>query len=396
MAVLSCRTHFLVFPVLLLLLVLFLYISPFNHNSVTVFLSSSPFSYRRINKKAPEISSLLTPSPLNAPTPIPSPKASFKSTNISHSSSSSINSSGNSATDTHIRVKGSLEKIEESLARARAAIRKAIISRNYTSDKEELFIPRGSIYRNPYGFHQSYIEMEKRFKVWTYKEGEPPLVHNGPMNDIYATEGQFIDEMESGLSPFTAHHPDEAHAFFLPFSIASAVHLLYRPIVSYSRAPLQRFVIDYVGVVSNKYPYWNRSSGADHFMVSCHDWAPDINEANPELFRYFIRVICNANTSEGFRPRIDATLPEVKLHYGALGVSGQSQSPKKRSTLAFFAGGSHGYIREILLEHWKDKDQEIQVHEYLPKGQDYKKLMGQMKYLIGASLQCKFRSKRYQ
>ncbi|KAF9600478.1 hypothetical protein IFM89_009393 [Coptis chinensis] len=40
--------------------------------------------------------------------------------------------------------KSSLEKIEEGLARARAAIREAVRTRNYTSQKEEDFIPRGS------------------------------------------------------------------------------------------------------------------------------------------------------------------------------------------------------------------------------------------------------------
>lgn len=51
--------------------------------------------------------------------------------------------------------KSSVEKIEEDLARARAAIRRAIRSKNYTSYKEdERFIPSGSMYRNSYAFHQ--------------------------------------------------------------------------------------------------------------------------------------------------------------------------------------------------------------------------------------------------
>ncbi|KAF9622779.1 hypothetical protein IFM89_034014 [Coptis chinensis] len=40
--------------------------------------------------------------------------------------------------------KSSLEKIEEGLARARTAIREVVRTRNYTSQKEEDFIPRGS------------------------------------------------------------------------------------------------------------------------------------------------------------------------------------------------------------------------------------------------------------
>lgn len=52
--------------------------------------------------------------------------------------------------------KSSVERIEGDLARARAAIRKAIGSKNYTCyyKEEDSFIPRGSVYRNAYAFHQ--------------------------------------------------------------------------------------------------------------------------------------------------------------------------------------------------------------------------------------------------
>ncbi|XP_042486505.1 probable glycosyltransferase At5g20260 isoform X1 [Macadamia integrifolia] len=367
MASLKCPTNFLVFPVLSI--VLLLCFSPLINNSYKVFSSSSSFlaTYR-------------------APTPSSSSSL-VNPINITNSNSSNIIRID--GVNSNIKVKSSLEKVEESLARSRAAIRQAITSRNYTSNREEQFIPKGSIYRNPYGFHQSHIEMVKKFKVWSYKDGEPPLVHDGPLNSIYSTEGHFISEMESGLSPFAAHHPDEAHTFFLPFSIANVIHYLYRPLISYSREPLHHFVMDYVHIISKKYPYWNRSRGADHFMVSCHDWGPDINEANPELFQYLIRVLCNANTSEGFQLRRDVSLPEANLHHGSLDIPplrkrgpGGSPPPSNRTILAFFAGGSHGYIRKILMKHWKEKDKEIQVHEYLPKDQNYYKLLGQSRFCL--------------
>ncbi|KAL2338420.1 hypothetical protein Fmac_012866 [Flemingia macrophylla] len=230
------------------------------------------------------------------------------------------------------------------------------------------------------------MEMLKRFKVWVYEEGEQPLMHYGPVNDIYAIEGQFIDEIDNNKrSPFKARHPDEAHAFFFPFSVVNVVHYVYKPIKSqdeYSRDRLQRLVEDFIGVVAEKYPYWNRSHGADHFLLSCHDWAPEISNGNPKLFKNFIRVLCNANTSEGFQPKRDVSIPEVYLPVGKLGPPNLSQHPINRSILAFFSGGTHGDIRKVLLQHWKDKDKQVQVHEYLPKGQNYTELMGLSKFCL--------------
>ncbi|XP_021617129.1 probable glycosyltransferase At5g20260 [Manihot esculenta] len=224
--------------------------------------------------------------------------------------------------------------------------------------------------------------MEKRFKVWVYKEGEPPLVHGGPVNDIYGIEGQFIDEVESGKSHFLARNPNEAHVFFLPISVASIINFLYKPLITYSRDQLQRLVTDYINIVADKHPYWNRSNGGDHFLISCHDWAPDISLANPELYKNLIRVLCNANTSEGFQPHRDVSLPEIIIPKAKLGPPhGQDVAPTNRTILAFFAGGCHGYIRELLLDHWKHKDNEIQVHESLHKKmKNYFELMGRSKF----------------
>ncbi|KAL6331023.1 hypothetical protein AAG906_009451 [Vitis piasezkii] len=286
MATLS-STPYIVFPVLLFLLLLSIFfLSPINQNPDLRFhpSSSSTPNHSQTKHQIPEASSFLG--------------------NVS----------------THGEKMSPLERIEGGLARARAAIREAVRSSNYTSQKKENFIPRGAVYRNPYAFHQSHIEMEKRFKIWTYKEGDQPLVHGGPRNSIYGIEGQFMDEIESGDSHFMAGHPDEAHVFYIPISVTRIAHYIYSPPVDYSGHMLQRLVTDYIYVVSDKYPYWNRSNGADHFLVSCHDWVRTRDfDCNPDLYKHFIRVLCNANTSERFQPIRDISLPEVNIPKGKLG-----------------------------------------------------------------------------
>lgn len=110
--------------------------------------------------------------------------------------------------------------------------------------------------------------------------------------------------------------------------------------------------------------------------------APEISDGRPELYTNFIRVLCNANTTEGFQPKRDVSLPEINIPCGKLGPPSLGQGPENRPILGFFAGREHGFIRKILLQHWKGKDREVQVFESLPKGQNYTKIMGQTKFCL--------------
>ncbi|KAA8518649.1 hypothetical protein F0562_016123 [Nyssa sinensis] len=278
------------------------------------------------------------------------------------------------------RKHSNLERLEAGLGRARAAIREAKNENQTLGDLD--YFPRGPIYWNANAFHRSYLEMEKQFKVFVYEEGEPPIFHNGPCGSIYAMEGSFINKME--VSQFRTRDPDKAHVYFLPFSVAMMVHFLYVS-DSHDWAPLRQTVKDYVNLIAGRYPYWNRSLAADHFMLACHDWGPELSFTVPHLYKNAIRALCNANTSEGFNPSKDVSFPEILLPGGRTeGLLG-GPSPSKRPILVFFAGGVHGPVRPVLLQHWENKDEDVQVHKYLPKGVSYYGTMRKSKYCICAS-----------
>lgn len=112
--------------------------------------------------------------------------------------------------------------------------------------------------------------MEKQFKIYIYEEGEPPLFHYGPCKGIYSMEGNFINQLEMDTR-FLTDDPDKAHVFFLPFSVTAIVLFVFQG-GTHDWTPMKRTVVDYVNVISHKHPYWNRSLGADHFMLACHDW----------------------------------------------------------------------------------------------------------------------------
>lgn len=236
------------------------------------------------------------------------------------------------------------------------------------------------MYWNSKAFHRSYLEMEKEFKVFVYEEGEPPLFHNGPCKSIYSMEGNFIHEIEKN-SQFRTKDPNKAHVYFLPFSVTMLVQYVYVR-DSHDFNPIKQTVIDYINVVSEKYPFWNRSLAADHFMLACHDWGPETSRSHQFLHKNSIRVLCNANTSEGFNPSRDASFPEINLLSGATDGLLGGPSASRRPNLAFFAGGVHGPIRPILLEHWENKDEDMKIQQYLPKGVSYYDMLRKSKFCI--------------
>ncbi|KAK9102061.1 hypothetical protein Sjap_019315 [Stephania japonica] len=225
--------------------------------------------------------------------------------------------------------------------------------------------------------------MEKRFKIYVYEEGEDPIVHNGPCKDIYTSEGRFISEMETMSGGFRTCDPERAHVYFMPFSVRMMVELLWKK-QSRDMGAMRRFVWDYVRLISTKHPYWNRTQGADHFMLSCHDFGPLSSTGEPLLYNNSIRVLCNANSSEGFDPKKDATLPEIALYNGymPMDLTNVPDFKTPRPHLGFFAGGSHGWIRPVLFDHWKNRDPDLIVSDYLPKGQSYYPMMLKSKFCL--------------
>lgn len=78
----------------------------------------------------------------------------------------------------------------------------------------------------------------------------------------------------------------------------------------------------------------------------------------------------------------DVSLPEINIQYGQLGFVHNGEPPQNRKLLAFFAGGSHGEVRKILFEHWKEKDKDVLVYENLPKTMNYTKMMDKAKFCL--------------
>ncbi|KAM7264692.1 hypothetical protein ACFE04_002375 [Oxalis oulophora] len=271
-----------------------------------------------------------------------------------------------------------LEKIEANLHKSRASIKEASFGNQ--TDQDPDYVPTGPMYRNSKAFHRSYLEMEKNFKVFVYEEGDAPVFHHGPCKSIYSSEGTFIYEIEKN-SQFRTRDASKAQVYFLPFSVARLVRYVHLR-DSHSFGPIKTTVIDYVDLISRKYPYWNRSLAADHFMLACHDWGPETSFAIPYLQKNAIRALCNANTSEKFNPAKDVSIPEINLiRYQITELVG-GPSPSKRPLLAFFAGGNHGPVRPVVFEHWLDKDPDIEVHSYLPQNVSYYSMLRKSKYCL--------------
>ncbi|KAE9599462.1 hypothetical protein Lal_00039503 [Lupinus albus] len=266
--------------------------------------------------------------------------------------------------------------VDQELLQVRLEIQNAPIVKN----DPNLYSP---IYQNVSMFKRSYELMEETLKVYIYKEGDKPILHSPFLTGIYASEGWFMKLMEANKR-FVTHDPNKANLFYLPFSSSSLVQALYVE-GSHSHQNMIQFLHDYVKMIVAKHPFWNRTGGADHFLVACHDWAPEETKLN---MAKCIRALCNADVKDGFVFGKDVSLPETHVRNELNPTRGLGGSlASQRKYLAFFAGRMHGYVRPILLQHWENKDSDMKIFAELPKSKgdmNYIHYMKNSKYCICA------------
>ncbi|KAK1264553.1 putative glycosyltransferase [Acorus gramineus] len=265
---------------------------------------------------------------------------------------------------------------DEKLLDIKAMIKNAPIVR---ADRE-LHVPA---FRNISMFKRSYDLMERTLKIYVYKDGSKPIFHQGPLKGIYASEGWFMKLME-GNRQYTVKDPKKANLFYLPLSSRNLELSLYDSNL-HSKQNLVDHLESYVDGIAAKYPFWNRTSGADHFLVASHDWAP---YETRRALRNTIRALCNADITDGFKIGKDVSLPETYIRVPRNPLKDLGGRPANaRPILAFFAGQMHGPTRPILVQHWSNKDPEMKIFGPMaPTGDkgkpDYIKYMKSSKYCL--------------
>ncbi|KAK1417352.1 hypothetical protein QVD17_26479 [Tagetes erecta] len=225
---------------------------------------------------------------------------------------------------------------------------------------KELYAP---VFRNISMFKRSYELMERTLKVYVYKDGDKPIFHQPILKGLYASEGWFMKLMESNKR-FVVKDPRKAHLYYMPFSARMLEHTLYVR-NSHNRTNLRQFLKIYAEKIASKYPFWNRTGGADHFLVACHDWAPYETRHHME---HCIKALCNADVTTGFKIGRDVSLPECYVRSARNPHRDLGGKPaSERNILAFYAGNIHGYLRKILLEYW-NKDTDMKIFGPMPPG----------------------------
>ncbi|KAL9281427.1 putative xylogalacturonan beta-1,3-xylosyltransferase [Arabidopsis thaliana] len=239
------------------------------------------------------------------------------------------------------------------------------------------------VYRNISKFLRSYDLMERKLKIYVYKEGGKPIFHTPMPRGIYASEGWFMKLMESNKK-FVVKDPRKAHLFYIPISIKalrSSLGLDFQTPKS-----LADHLKEYVDLIAGKYKFWNRTGGADHFLVACHDWG---NKLTTKTMKNSVRSLCNSNVAQGFRIGTDTALPvtyirssEAPLEY----LGGKTSCERK--ILAFFAGSMHGYLRPILVKLWENKEPDMKIFGPMPRDpkskKQYREYMKSSRYCICA------------
>ncbi|XP_071734806.1 probable glycosyltransferase At5g03795 [Rutidosis leptorrhynchoides] len=227
------------------------------------------------------------------------------------------------------------------------------------------------VYHDKDNFLDNYKQMNKTMKIYIYPHDKTDpfanvlLPASGSPGGNYASESYF--KIALSMSHFVTPDPSEADLFFLPFSIASMRHDK-----RIGTGGIKDFIKDYISSISHKYPYWNRTGGADHFYVACHSIGRTAMEKAPEVRINAIQAVCSSSYFlQGYSAHKDVSIPQIWPRPGVR----PTRHPSKRETLAFYAGAMNSRVREFLVQTWIN-DTEIRVHQNRLKTSYSESLLG--------------------
>ncbi|KAJ7946792.1 Exostosin family protein [Quillaja saponaria] len=234
------------------------------------------------------------------------------------------------------------------------------IKSRYLDDTDN-YMPYGNdevpdVFHLPEAFKLDYAKMEKEFKIYMYPD-HGDYHTSGKLTGKYASEGHFFRNLRE--SRFLTSDPNQAHLFFIPISCQKmrGKGLSYENMTS--------VVKNYVESLIIKFPYWNRTSGSDHFFVTCHDIGVNATKQVPFLVKNSIRGVCLPRYDSEYIPHKDFAVPQVLLPYTHPAGGSDLQ---QRTTLAFWAGRCDSDLRNELAMRWgNDTEFDIQNYQINPK-----------------------------
>lgn len=160
-------------------------------------------------------------------------------------------------------------------------------------------------------FLEDYKQMNRSLKIYVYPHRKDDPFANVLLPVKSEPGGNYASEsyLKKVLmkSHFITIEPAEADLFFLPFSIARLRHDRRVGVRG-----IQDFIREYIQNISHKYPYWNRTGGADHFYVACHSIGRSAMDKAPDVKYNAIQVVCSSSYFlTGYIAHKDTCLPQI-------------------------------------------------------------------------------------
>ncbi|CAK9162717.1 unnamed protein product [Ilex paraguariensis] len=184
----------------------------------------------------------------------------------------------------------------------------------------------GGPYHNWELFAADYQEMLHSFKLFVYpdvymnKHSSSSSSSSTPFARIFLPHpnpfdpklGNYFSEhaFKAALlrSSLVTPHPQEAHFFFMPFSI----NAMRNDPRLHSASSIKDFVAQYTTRISSQFEFWNASGGADHFYVCCHSIGRDAASKHHQLHNNAVQVTCSSSYFQRlYIAHKDVGLPQV-------------------------------------------------------------------------------------